>query len=368
MADDGRGAEFTTHNSQLTIQWEGRLIEARRFVSVVIFSGVCAFAVVTPAAAQARSPGPTPTPDHHARAAGDVFRLQPLSGGVYALYGRGGNVGFFVGPDAVTVIDSQFAELGPGIVDQIRKVTDRPIKFLVNTHHHPDHVGGNEAFRSFAMIVAHDRVRTRMLASPADVLREYPALLEKARSEGKTDQAKFFEEQIAWAKKVRVEEIAAPVLTYDSELRIHPGGGETIQIWHTPPAHTDGDSVVYFEKAKVLHMGDDFFNKVVPFIDTKGGGSAAGYLAALGKVLARVPSDARVIPGHGEVTDLAGLKAFRGYVADLLELARRARAAGKSREEFVRTADLPAYRDYQGYPDRFRDNNAGAAWDEAAPR
>ncbi len=315
-------------------------------------------------AAAAQTPAPKPTPDHHDRPPDTVFRVQPLGGDVYALYGRGGNVGFFVGPEAVTVIDSQFKDLAPGIVAEIKKVTDKPIKFLINTHYHGDHVGGNEVFRNFAMIIAQDNVRTRMLASPETIKRDYPAMLENARKSGNAEMAKFFQEQLDWAGKVKVEEIPAPVLTFDSELRIHPGGGETIQIWHLPAAHTDGDSVVFFEKAKALHMGDDFFNKVIPFIDVKGGGSARGYVAALDKVLARVPPDVKVIPGHGEVSDLAGLKAFRQYVADVVDAASKARAAGKSKEDFLKDVDLPAYKDYGGYKDRFKDN-AAAAYDES---
>jgi glyoxylase-like metal-dependent hydrolase (beta-lactamase superfamily II) len=141
-------------------------------------------------------------------------------------------------------------------------------------------------------------------------------------------------------------------------------GDETMHVWHLPPAHTDGDSVVWFEKAKVLHMGDDFFNQVIPFIDVKSGGSVQGYLAALDLVIGKVPADAVLIPGHGEVTDINGLKVFRRYIADLLDAARKARAAGRSREEFVRDADLPAYRSWTGYKDRFQ-SNAGSAWDEA---
>jgi glyoxylase-like metal-dependent hydrolase (beta-lactamase superfamily II) len=312
----------------------------------------------------APAPAPTPTPDHHDRPPETVFRVQPLGNDVYALYGRGGNVGFFVGPDAVTVIDSQFKDVAPGIVSEIKKVTDKPIKFLINTHFHGDHVGGNEVFRNFAMIIAQDNVRTRMLASPETIKKEYPARLEKAKQAGNDAMAKFLQEQIEWANKVKVEEIAAPVLTYDSELRIHPGGGETIQIWHLPPAHTDGDSVVFFEKAKVLHMGDDFFNKVIPFIDVSGGGSAKGYLAALDKVIAKVPADAKIIPGHGEVTDLAGLRAFRQYIADVLDAAGKAKAAGTSKEDFVKDVDLPAYKDFGGYKDRFKDN-AATAYDES---
>lgn len=318
-------------------------------------------------AAAAQTPAPKATPDHHERPPETVFRVQPLGGDVYALYGRGGNVGFFVGPEAVTVIDSQFKDLAPGIVEQIRKVTDKPIKFLVNTHYHGDHVGGNEVFRNFAMIIAQDNVRTRMLASPETIKRDYPAMLEDARKAGKAEMAKFLQDQIEWAGKVKVEEIAAPILTFDSELRIHPGGGETIQVWHLPPAHTDGDSVVFFEKAKVLHMGDDYFNKMIPFIDVKSGGSARGYVVALDKVIARVPPDVKVIPGHGEVSDLAGLKAFRQYLADVLAEAAKAKAAGKPKEDFVKEVDLPAYKDYGGYKDRFKDN-AAAAYDEAPAR
>ena len=312
----------------------------------------------------AGTPSPTPTPDHHERKPGDVFRLKALSGGVYALYGRGGNVGFFVGPDAVVVVDSQFKDIAPGIVQQIRSVSDRPIKYLVNTHHHGDHVGGNVVFQPFAVIIAQDNVRRRMLASPQTILRDYPAYLEEAKKSGDAEDVKSLEEAIAWAKKVRVEEIPAPVVTFDSELRIHVGG-ETIEVWHTPPAHTDGDSVVYFTKANVLHMGDLFFHDRVPFVDVKSGGSVKGYLVAIDRVIARVPPDVTIIPGHGEVTDLAGLKRFRQFIADVLTAAEVAKAAGKSKEDFLKTVDLPAYGDFEGYKDRFK-QSCGAAYDEVS--
>jgi glyoxylase-like metal-dependent hydrolase (beta-lactamase superfamily II) len=140
-------------------------------------------------------------------------------------------------------------------------------------------------------------------------------------------------------------------------------GDETVHVWHTTPAHTDGDSVVYFEKAKVLHMGDLLFNKVIPVIDVKGGGTPRGYLPALDSVLARLEPGVTIIPGHGEVTDAAGIRAFRQYIVDLTELAKKAKAAGKTREAFVSEAQMPAYKDWSGYPDRFK-NNAGAAFDE----
>jgi cyclase len=327
---------------------------------------LCAAMVSWPMAARQAAPAPTGTPspaaEHHDRQPQDIFRVKPLAGNVYALFGRGGNIGFFVGPDAVLVIDSQFKDIAPGILEQIKKVSDKPIKFLLNTHHHGDHVGGNEVFRQFAMIVAHDNVRKRMLTSPADIQRDYPAMLEEAKKAGNEQNVKMLSDMIEWAKKVKVEEIPAPVMTFDSELRIHMGD-ETIQVWHLPPAHTDGDSVVYFEKAKVLHMGDDLFNSIIPFVDVKSGGSVKGYLLALDKVIAKVPADVTVIPGHGEVTDVAGMKAFRQYIADVLDAAQKAKAAGKSKEDFVKDVDLPAYKDFNGYKERFK-ANAASAYDE----
>lgn len=304
-----------------------------------------------------------PQTQHHQQTPADPFRLQKLTDQVYALYGRGGNIGFYVGPDAVFVIDSQFRDLAPGIVEKIKSVTEKPIKYLLNTHYHGDHVGGNEYFIKFSVILAHDNVRKRVLASPQEIMKEYPAEAEAARKAGNEDRAKYMEEQIEWAKKVKIEEIPAPFLTFNSEFRLHLGG-ETIHILHVPPAHTDGDSVAYFEKANVLHTGDMFFNKVIPFIDVDGGGSAQGYLKSLDLIIARVPENVTIIPGHGDVTDLSGLKEFRQYIQDLNDAAQKAKAAGKTKEAFVKEIDLPKYSSWRGYTDRFK-ANAGSAYDEA---
>ena len=301
--------------------------------------------------------------EHHARPPEQVFRRQALAGNVHALYGRGGNVGFFVGPDAVLVVDSQFKDIAPGIVAEIQKVTDRPIKYLLNTHHHGDHTGGNAVFKPFAVIIAHDNVRKRMLLSPQEILQGVPKYLEKAKKDGNAAMVKRLEEELAWARNVKLEEIPAPVLTYDAELRVHLGE-ETIQVWHTPPAHTDGDSVVYFEKANVLHMGDNVFHKVVPYIDVSAGGSVKGYLAMLDRMMTRVPANVTVIPGHGEVTDLAGLKSFRQELADVFEAARKARAAGRTKPQFLDEAEFSRFKSYPGYADRFH-MVLEAAYDDA---
>jgi cyclase len=299
---------------------------------------------------------------HHDQKPEDPFTLKKLTDRVYALYGRGGNVGFYVGSNAVFVVDSQYLDLAPGIIAKIKTVTDKPIKYLLNTHHHPDHVGGNKTFLEFALILAHDNVRKRVLASPKEILAQYPKYLEEAKQKGDNDRVKWFQEQIDWAKTVKIEEIPAPFLTFDSEFRIHLD--ETIQVWHTPPAHTDGDGVAYFEKSNVLHMGDLFFNKVIPFIDVEGGGSATGYVKAIDLILSRVPSNVVIIPGHGEVTDVAGLKEFRAYIQQILDLAKAAKAAGKSKEQFVKETDLPAIKAWRGYDDRFKEN-LEAAYDDA---
>lgn len=299
---------------------------------------------------------------HHDRPEDAIFKTSPLRGGVYALYGRGGNVGFVVGPEYAIVVDSQFKDVAPGILRQVAKVTDKPVRFLVNTHHHGDHTGGNDAFRPISVIVAHENVRRRMLRAPGDVIRDMPGRIEAAKKAGQpADRVKAMEDQLAAAQAVRIEEIAAPIVTFDAAVKLHIGG-ETLHVIHTAPAHTDGDSFVWFEKANVLHMGDLFFNRMIPFIDTNSGGSAAGYLAALDQAIAYVPADATVIPGHGDVTDVAGLKAFRQYIADLLDSAKAAKAAGKTKEQYLAEVDLPAYRDFSGYKERFK-TNATAAWD-----
>lgn len=326
--------------------------------SILLASAALGLGLGLPAQAQP----PAAPQQHHERTADDPFRLQPLAGGVYALYGRGGNVGFLVGSDAVVVVDSQFKDLGPGIVKQIQKVTDKPIRYLINTHHHGDHVGGNDAFSGISVIIAHDNVRKRMLEQPVLILQEYPQRIEAARQAGDADAVKRLSEALEAARAVKIEQIPAPVVTFDSELRVHVGG-ETIQLWHTPPAHTDGDSVVYFEKANVVHMGDNMFHMTIPVIDVRSGGSPQGYFKALDTVAGRLPANATVIPGHGEVTDVAGIKALRQYIADLVDLAKKAKAAGKSKDAFVAECELPAYKEFSGYAQRFK-GNCAAAFDE----
>ena len=295
----------------------------------------------------APAPSPAPTPP--------VVRLEKLSGRAYCLFGQGGNVGVLVTDAGVLVVDDQYKEIAPGIIDRIRTVTDRPIRYVVNTHYHADHTGGNPVFARVAEIVAHDNVRTRLLEFPEIVRRTFPARVVATEKESAVLQdpadpwrvtlekqlgiLKFFTD---WAGAASPETIVPPGLTYDGQMRLWLGGQE-IQVFHVAPGHTDGDSLVYFKTENVLHMGDVFFNGMYPFIDALGGGSQRGLIENLDHVLAKVPKDAKVIPGHGPVTDMAGLKRYRDFLADLRAEVATAVKAGKSKIDAVRSIRMERY-------------------------
>src|SRR5713226_4768141 len=187
------------------------------------------------------------------------IQTEKLADTVYMMTGAGGNLGLSVGEDAVFVIDDQFAPLTPKIQAAITKLTDKPVKFLLNTHWHFDHTGGNENLgKAGVLIFAHENVRKRM-------------------------SAEGFIEFLGMKTKPEPE-IALPVVTFTRDLSFHLNGDD-IEVHHVPRAHTDGDSIVQFRKSNVVHMGDTFFNKLYPFIDTSSGGSVAGVIAAVDRIL-----------------------------------------------------------------------------------
>lgn len=220
-----------------------------------------------------------------ARAQQDFSKVEitttKVAGAVYMLQGAGGNIGLSVGEDGILVVDDQYAPLAPKIKAAIRSISDKPIRLVVNTHYHGDHTGGNEFFGAEAPIIAQENVRKR-LASGATVLGN--AVPPSPRG-------------------------ALPIVTFENNVSVHLNG-EEIRAVFFPHGHTDGDCVIFFPKSNVVHMGDDFFNGMFPFIDVDNGGSVMGMIANVDKVLSTLAADAKVIPGHGPLSDKAGLAAF----------------------------------------------------------
>ena len=242
-----------------------------------------------------------------------------LSDTTYMLTGAGGNIGLSVGSDAVFIIDDQFAPMAPKIKAAIARITSKPVQFLLNTHFHFDHTGGNEAFGSGgALIVAHDNVRRRM----------------------SSQQLISF----IGAKQEASPKVALPVVTVPTEVTFHINGDE-VHAFHVPNAHTDGDLIVHLRKSDVVHMGDTFFNGMYPFIDGSSGGSADGVIAAADRVLAIAGDKTKIIPGHGPLASKADLQAWRTMLATATQRIKDLRRAGKSDEEIRAarpTADLDA--------------------------
>ncbi|MBM5812852.1 MAG: MBL fold metallo-hydrolase [Gammaproteobacteria bacterium] len=248
------------------------------------------------------------------------FAAQPLGGGVTLLAsGRGGNVAVLVGSDGVLLVDDEVQPLSARLRAAVARVSDRPVRFVLNTHWHFDHVGGNPALGGDgAVIMAHERVRQRM-------------------AEG----------QAVSAFGVPVPPAAAaalPIVTFADGLTVH-FDGETVELRHVAPAHTDGDAVVFFRRANVVHMGDLFWNGMYPLVDGTSGGSMAGMIAGLDMVLARIDETTTVIPGHGPVGDRAALQGYRDMLDTVAKRVAGLRKQGRSADEIVAarpTADLDA--------------------------
>ena len=210
------------------------------------------------------------------------IKVQKVSGSVYMLEGMGGNIGASVGEDGIVVVDDEYLPLAEKIEAALKGLTDKPVKFVLNTHWHGDHTGGNPYFGEKAPIIAQENVRKRLASG------------------GKT---RFGETKPA-------PKVALPVITFDEDVSVHLNG-EDIRAIHIANGHTDGDSVIFFPQSKVVHMGDDFFNGgMFPFIDLDSGGSVQGMIAGGEKVLAEAPDDVKIIPGHGPLGTKDDLRKF----------------------------------------------------------
>ena len=237
------------------------------------------------------------------------IKTQQVAEGIYMLTGEGGNIGVSVGADGVFMIDDQFAPLSEKIKAAVAALSDQPIRFLINTHWHYDHTGGNELLASEGVIiVAHHNVRKRMAVD--------------------TEIAAFGSLIPASPKA------ALPVLTFNDNLTLHLNGDEA-RVIHYKNSHTDGDSLIHFVNANVIHTGDLWFNGVYPFVDISSGGTVSGALKTVKSILALADDNTRIIPGHGPLGDK---QALRDYLAMLETVSGRMAkliAAGKSIDEIV---------------------------------
>lgn len=232
-----------------------------------------------------------------------------VSGDVYLLEGPGGNIGVLATDEGLLLVDDKFAPLATKIEQAMTAIKSVPLKYVVNTHYHGDHTGANAHFAKHAPIFAHTNVRKRV------------------QQDNKKSGADL------------------PVVTYEQGVTIHLAS-EEIQLLHFPSGHTDGDSVVYFKQANVIHMGDLFFQGRFPYIDLKGGGSVKGYLANIKKVANSYPQDIKIIPGHGELSDMAGLAEFIAMLEFSVTRIEKAIAAGTSDDEILKAGIGEKYKSW----------------------
>ena len=255
-----------------------------------------------------------PVNAEESKAADDSFekveiKTITLGNGIYMLMGMGGNIGVSVGDDGVFMIDDQFAPLTPKIKNAIKKLSDKPVRFMINTHWHYDHTGGNENLgNDGVVIVAHNNVRERM---------------------SKDGFIKAFNKKIPASPKV-----ALPVITFNDTVNFHLNNLD-INVIHQSNAHTDGDSIVLFKSANVIHMGDTFFNGLYPFIDGSSKGSVNGMIKAVDYALSISDDKTKIIPGHGPLGDKKSLKAFRSMLITVRDRMQKLMDQGKSLDEII---------------------------------
>ena len=245
-----------------------------------------------------------------------------LSDQVYMLLGRGGNIGVSVGGDGIFVIDDQFAPLSSKIIAAIKAISDKPIQYLVNTHWHGDHTGGNvNMAKAGATIMAHDNVRKRLAETP---LRD---------------------------ESMRPAE-ALPVITFNDKMNMYLNG-EHVALFHVDKAHTDGDVLIYFTESNILHTGDTYFKERYPYIDLNSGGSLNGYIAAVERSLMLIDDDTKIIPGHGTVSNKAEYGKFLKMMKTIKGNIQAEIDKGKSEDDVAANGALTKQYDDLGYGSGF---------------
>lgn len=246
-----------------------------------------------------------------------TIKVVPVAGSIYMLQGSGGNIGVSVGEDGIVIVDDQFAPLAPKIRAALKGIADKPVRFVLNTHWHPDHTGGNEAIGREATIIAHENVRKRLVSGAP------------ARKVGNEDRP----------PTPPAVKGALPAITFDQTLTVHLNG-EDIRAVHFPSGHTDGDSVIWFTKSNVVHMGDDFVTYGYPFIDYGSGGSLKGLIGHLEKIIPQLPANAKIIPGHGDLSTVEDLKKFAANLKEIVGIVEGEIKKGKKLEEIKKAKPL----------------------------
>lgn len=255
------------------------------------------------------------------------IKVSRVSGNIYMLEGAGGNIAASVGEDGIVIVDDQFAPLAEKIQAALKDlgVTTKPVRFVINTHYHGDHTGGNGPFSDAgSTLIAHENVRKR---------------LETGGTAGNGGSIKV--EQKPASKN------ALPIITFEHDVTLHLNG-EDIQALHFPSGHTDGDSIIFFPKNNVVHMGDDFVRYGFPFIDVSGGGSVEGMIAATEKVASELPADVKVIPGHGALSNMDDVKAFTKMLKETSAAVEKALGSHKTLEQMKQEKILAPWEKFSG--------------------
>jgi glyoxylase-like metal-dependent hydrolase (beta-lactamase superfamily II) len=253
-----------------------------------------------------------------------VIKVHKVSGNVYMLEGQGGNIGVSVGDDGIVIVDDQYAPLADKIRAALKGITEKPVRFVINTHYHNDHTDGNAMFGRDATLVAHDNVRKRIqngsvAGNGGSVRSEMPA----------------------------GPAVALPVVTFDHAVTLHMNG-EDIRALHFPSGHTDGDSIVYFTKSKVVHMGDDFVTYGFPFVDFLSGGSVKGIIAACEGTMEQLPKDVKVIPGHGPLSTFDDVSRYVVMLKETTAAVSKGIKAGKTLEQLKQGKVLDPWKQFNG--------------------
>lgn len=267
----------------------------------------------------------TDRPSRALPAPADDLRTISIGNDLFVIFGPGGNIGVSVGDDGILIIDDKFARNAEGILGQLSGLSDAPLRYVLNTHFHGDHTGSNAQMAAAgAELVGHENVRKRM---------------------GMTFENKTFGRTIN-----AVDESLWPTQVYDGYKQMQ-FNGYTLDLIHTPNAHTDGDSIVHFVQADTIHMGDNFFNGLFPYIDVDAGGSLAGMIAAHDKALSLASEDTQIIPGHGPMATKADLQKTRDMLEVIKSRVSARIEAGDSLDDILDANLLQDYSEYASFID-----------------